>query len=107
MKLVIVILSNKDVSKVLAQTSAQGYFSTKISTSGQFLENGNTTILFGIEEEKIDALFELIEKNITKRIKKQFKVQSTVEGSLLNEPVYVDEYGAVAFVIDVEQFRKL
>lgn len=107
MKLAIVILSNKDVSKVLAATSEQGFFSTRISTSGQFLESGNTTVLFGVEEEKLDKLFEVIESNITKRVEKHIKVHSTVEGSLLKKPVYVDEYGAVVFVIDVEQFRKL
>lgn len=107
MKLAIVILSNKDMPKVLAQTSAEGYFSTKISTSGIFLEEGHTTVLFGVEESKLDALFSIIEKNITKRVVRKTGVESTLEGSLLRKPVDVEEYGAVAFVIDVEEFRKL
>ncbi len=107
MKLAIVIISNKDLPKVLANTSAEGFFSTKISTSGMFLEEGHTTVLFGVEESKVDTLFSIIENNVTKRVVRKTGVESTLEGSLLKKPVDVEEYGAVAFVIDVEQFRKL
>ena len=107
MKLVIVIISNKDLTQVLAATGAEGFFSTKVSTAGQFLEGGHTTILYGVDEEKVDLLFSVLEKNITKRVVRKTGVESTIEGSLLKKPVDVEEYGAVAFVVDVEQFRKL
>ncbi|MCM1114196.1 MAG: cyclic-di-AMP receptor [Clostridium sp.] len=107
MKLVIAIVSNKDLTNVISATSADGFFSTNISTKGQFLESGQTTILFGVEDNKVDTLFEIIENNITKRVLKKAGVESTIEGSLLKKPVDVEEYGAVAFVINVEDFRKL
>ena len=107
MKLVIVIISNKDLTKVLAASSAEGFFYTKISTAGQFLEGGNTTVLFGVDEERVDFLFSVIEKNVTKRVVKKTGIESTLEGSLLKKPVDVEEYGAVAFVLDVDQFKKL
>lgn len=107
MKLVIAILSNNDLNKVLGATSADGFSSTKIATSGQFLQNGQTTVLFGVEEERVEELFGIIENNITKRVLRQKGVESTIEGSLLKKPVDVEEYGAVAFVVDVEDFRKL
>lgn len=107
MKLVIVIISNKDLAKVLAAASAEGFFYTKVSTAGQFLEGGHTTVLFGVNDDRVDLLFDLIEKNITKRVVKKTGIESTIEGSLLKKPVDVEEYGAVAFVIDVEQFKKL
>lgn len=107
MKLVIAIISNNDVSKVLGATSAEGFSSTKIATAGQFLNSGQTTVLFGVSEERVEELFGLIENNVTKRVLRQKGVESTIEGSLLKKPVDVEEYGAVAFVIDVEDFRKL
>lgn len=107
MKLVIVIVSNKDLTKVLSSTVEEGYFSTKISTQGMFLENGQTTILFGVKDEEVENLFEIIENNITKRVVRHIGVESAFEGSLLKKPVDVEEYGAVAFVLDVDQFRKL
>lgn len=107
MKLVIVIVSNKDLTNVLAATGAEGFFSTKVSTAGQFLEGGHTTILYGVDDERVDFLFSVLEKNITKRVVRKTGVESTIEGSLLKKPVDVEEYGAVAFVVDVEQFKKL
>lgn len=107
MKLVIVIISNKDAPKVLAATSTEGYPSTKIATSGQFLESGQTTVLYGVEEDRVEPLFELIKNNVTKRALRKEGVGSTLEGSLLKKPVDVEEFGAVAFIVDVEQFRKL
>ncbi len=107
MKLVIAIVSNKDLVKVLAATSAEGFFSTKISTEGQFLRDGQTTVLFGVKDENVEKLFSIIKDNVTKRIIKKKGVESTVEGSLLKKPVDVEENGAVAFVVNVENFRKL
>lgn len=107
MKLVIVIVSNKDLTNVLSSTVEEGYFSTKISTQGMFLENGQTTVLFGVKDEEVDKLFDIIEKNVTKRVVRHIGVDSTLQGSLLKKPVDVEEYGAVAFVLDVDQFRKL
>ena len=106
MKLVIVIVSNKDLTNVLSSTVEEGYFSTKISTQGMFLENGQTTVLFGVKDEEVEKLFDIVEKNVTKRVVRHIGVDSTLQGSL-KKPVDVEEYGAVAFVIDVDQFRKL
>ncbi len=107
MKLVIAIISNSDVSKVLGATSADGFSSTKIATAGQFLQSGQTTVLFGVDESRVEELFEIIESNVTRRVLREKGVESTIEGSLLKKPVDVEEYGAVAFVVDVEDFRKL
>ena len=107
MKLVIVIMSNNDVVHVLSKTSAEGFISTKVSTQGQFLQNGHTTVLFGVDDNRVEPLFEIIEKNVTKRVIRQTGVESTIEGSLLKQPVDVEEFGAVAFVINVEEFKKL
>ena len=83
MKLVIVIVSNKDLTNVLSSTVEEGYFSTKISTQGMFLENGQTTVLFGVKDEDVEKLFDIIEKNVTKRVVRHIGVDSTLQGSLL------------------------
>lgn len=106
LKLVITIISNKDIEKVLEALSKAGFFATKISTTGQFLEGGNSCIFVGVEQDKIEEVFDVLGKNVTKRIIRQHGVNSTVAGTLLKQPVDVEEYGGVAFVIDVENFRK-
>ena len=105
MKLVMAVISNKDVSKVLDAITKEGFSSSRISTTGQFLADGHTTLFIGTEDHKVDQLFDVLKKHVTKRVVRQVGVASTLEGSL--QPVDVEEYGAVAFVINVDEFRKL
>ncbi|MCC8073022.1 MAG: cyclic-di-AMP receptor [Clostridiales bacterium] len=106
MKLIILIVSNKDLNNIISAVSVEGFFSTRISTAGQFLEGGHSTVLIGVKDDEVENLFSVIQKNVTKRVVRKTGVESTLEGSLLKKPVDVEEYGGVAFVIDVEEFRK-
>ena len=106
MKLVITIVSNNDAEKVLAEIARNGYFATKISTTGQFLVDGNTAILIGCDEEKVEKLYDVIRSSVTKRKIRTAGVTSTITGSLLTQAVDVEENGAVAFTLDVESFNK-
>ncbi len=106
MKLIITIISNKDIEKVLEALSSAGFMATKISTTGQFLEGGHSCIFIGVEDSKTEAVFDVLGKNVTKRVIKQYGVKSTLSGTLLKQPVDVEEYGGVAFVINVDDFRK-
>ncbi len=106
MKLVITIISNKDSEKVLEAVALNGYFATKISTTGQFLVDGHTALLICCEDEKVDRLYEILKSSVTKRKIKTQGVTSTITGSLLNQAVDVEEYGALAFVADIDRFEK-
>ena len=106
MKLIFAIVSNKDVENVFENLTKAGLRGTKISTMGQFLEGGHTSLFIGVEDSKVDEAFEVLKSSVTKRVVKQYGVQSTLTGTLLKQPVDVEEYGGVAFVIDVDEFRK-
>lgn len=107
MKFIISIISNEDAGKVVEALSVRRFYVTKLSTSGQFLRDGNTTLLIGVEEEKVQEVIDTINSSITKRTVTSNGVNSTLEGSLLTKPIQVTKGGAVVFVIDVEQFTKL
>lgn len=106
MKLVITIISNKDIQSLTAKLSENSFSFTRIATSGQFLENGHTTFLIGVADEKVDALFDTIQSGVTKRVIRKKGVENNIEGSLLKKPVDVEEYGAVAFIVNVDEFKK-
>ena len=106
MKLVMTIISNKDSEKVLDAVAKNGYFATKISTTGQFLTDGHTAILMACEDEKVERLYALLKETVTKRKIRTQGVTSTLTGSLLNQAVDVEEYGAVAFTMDINNFEK-
>lgn len=108
MKLVISIVHRDDSSRVLAELSEKGFMSTKLSTTGGFLRAGNTTILTGTDDEKVDAVLAILRENCSKRTE---LVSATAgnfsEQFLTSVPVQVNVGGATVFVIDVEQFIKM
>ncbi|MBR3148634.1 MAG: cyclic-di-AMP receptor [Eubacterium sp.] len=106
MKLVMTIVSNSDTEKVMAAVAKDGYFATKISTTGQFLVDGHTAILIGCEDERVENLYKILKGSVKKRVVKDERVKSTLTGSLLNQEIKVEEYGAVAFTMDIENFQK-
>ena len=100
------IVSNPDTEKVMAAVAKDGYFATKISTTGQFLVDGHTAILIGCEDDRVEKLYKILKGNVTKRVVKSQRVTSTLTGSLLNQEIDVEEGGAVAFTMDIENFQK-
>ncbi len=100
------IISNTDVEKVMTRIVEGGYSATKISTTGQFLKDGHTAVLIVCDEDRVDNLVKIIKANVSKRIVRTPGVMSTVDGSLLNQSVDVEEYGGIAFIINVEDFQK-
>lgn len=107
MKLVMTIVSNSDAPNVLDAIAKEKFFATKISTTGQFLVDGHTAILICTDDGKVQQVYSIIENNVKKRVVKNQNVTSTIDGSLLKEAVNVEEYGAVAFTINVEEFKKI
>ena len=59
MKLVISIISNTDSEKVISAIALAGFSSTKISTQGQFLVDGHTTLLLPVKTKKLTPLLKL------------------------------------------------
>lgn len=106
MKLVMTIISNNDTERVMTAVADNGYFATRISTTGQFLIDGHTAILIACADERVEKLYEVLKNNVTKRTIKSSGVTSTLHGSLLKQAVDVEEGGAVAFTMDIDKFEK-
>ncbi|WP_240375762.1 cyclic-di-AMP receptor [Bacillus piscicola] len=56
MKLMVCIVNNFYTAELESRMESKGYRMTELSSSGGFLKRGNTTFLFGIEDEQIDQL---------------------------------------------------
>lgn len=74
-----------------------------------FLRSGNMTLITGVEEEKVDEVISIIEKQSKSR--KELVTPSMpnngVTGLLLSYPIEVTFGGATIFVLDVERFEKV
>ena len=55
-KLVLAIINNDDSAIATSALNAEGFFVTRLSTTGGFLTVGNTTLLIGTEDGKVPYL---------------------------------------------------
>ncbi|HHT9146912.1 MAG: cyclic-di-AMP receptor [Clostridiales bacterium] len=109
MKLVFAIVHDEDGYRVTDELNNIGFTATKLCSTGGFLKAGNTTLLVGIEEEKLNEVLAII-KNKSKS-RKQAVNASTGSGGLrgmfIPYPVEVVVGGATVFVLDVARFEKV
>jgi uncharacterized protein YaaQ len=108
MKLFFAIVQSDDAGKLTGTLREHNYPFTLISTTGGFLREGNSTILIGVDVNKLDDVFALIRANCTTRTQFVNPMPPVMEpGELyLAQPVEVQVGGATVFVVDVERFEK-
>jgi uncharacterized protein YaaQ len=109
MKLVYAIVNDEDGRKVTEELNKNGFSVTKMCSSGGFLRAGNTTLLVGVEKEKVDEVIGIVE-NKSKSRKQPINSSMMPNGMgsmFVPYPVEVIVGGATVFVIDVERFEKV
>ena len=108
MKLILAIIHDEDAHKLTTALNKNGIQVTKLASTGGFLRVGNTTMIIGVEDEKVDQALKIIQEKC--QTKKQMTIAnqpytSSPEG-YVPYPIEVTSGGATVFVIDVEQFVK-
>lgn len=110
MKLIIAIVHDDDAPTLTEALNRQGYGVTKMCSSGGFLRSGNTTLLCGVEEDRLEGALELIKSKSSGR--KQyvdpavFSPTAGAQGATPAIPIEVTMGGATVFVVDVDRFCK-
>ena len=75
MRLIIAIVQNEFSPKLIKSLTAKNYRTTKLSSTGGFLKSGNTTLLIGVETEKVDEVIEIIKEECKGKKVKNVKRQ--------------------------------
>lgn len=106
MKLIVSIVHSDDADGLIGALQEKGYPSTKISSTGGFLREGNTTILIGTEDRNVPDVLSIIKDNSHSRTQfvTSLPLLSEPEEPYLSNPIKVQIRGAVTFVLNVEQF---
>jgi uncharacterized protein YaaQ len=108
MKLVFAIVHDEDELEVMRSLNEEGFGVTKLCSSGGFLRAGNTTLLVGVQKDKVDRVIEII-KAKSKSRKKLINSASTpvVNTAIMpGYPIEIKVGGATIFVVDVERYEK-
>ena len=110
MKLIIAIVNDEDSLDLIDALTEEHFRVTKLATTGGFVKSGNTTVMIGIEGEKIQSVIDII-KDVCKQRKEMMFTPTTLGG---NENAYMQQYpvqvnvgGATVFVLDVDQFVRI
>lgn len=107
MKMITAIVNKEDSSAVCNALTKSGFSVTKLSTTGGFLMAGNTTLLIGTDDEKVDACIEVIASCSRQRKEVVPSTASYGIGVTAAYPLEVTVGGATLFVTNVERFEKL
>ncbi len=107
MKLILAIVSNDDASSVSSALTKDNFQITRLATTGGFLRAGNTTVIIGTEDDRVDRCIEIIGMESKRRTEIVPSTASYDIGRYASFPVEVQIGGATIFVLDVEQFVKL
>lgn len=88
MKLMIVILGDEVAEEALRDLIEREFRVTRVASTGGFLRRGNTTLLIGTRDDRVDDALEIIRR-----------VRAVQAGE--------DQSRATVFVLDVEHFEQL
>lgn len=108
MKMIVAIIQDRDCANLLKHLTEAGYRSTKLASSGGFLRTGNTTVLVGVAEERVDHVLEIVHRNCKSR-EETMPARSPAAATgaaYMPFPVQVSVGGATIFVMDVDRFEK-
>ena len=109
MKLIVAIVQDEDAGRLVSALMDKGFGVTKLATTGGFLRAGNTTLISGVEDDKLQDALGVIE-NICKS-REQITASTTPMGGAggvyVPYPIRVTVGGATVFVLEVSQFLKV
>jgi len=108
MKMIIAVINNDDSARASAALTREGFFVTKLSTTGGYLMVGNATFMIGVDDDKVDKVIEVLSKHCSSRKQKKPSTLSFGRG-LRNDSVgeEINVGGAVVFVLSVNQIEHL
>ena len=103
MKLVYAIVRNDNEDDVVSLLNQNHYSVTRLSTTGGFLKKGNTTLMIGVEDEKVEQECGQHQK-LTVNMP---YISGTAMVNYATMPMTVEVGGATIFVINVDHYEKI
>jgi len=108
MKMILAIINQDDANVVVNALMKEGYSITKLSTTGGILRAGNTTILIGVDDEKVSKVMNIIHAKSHSRRQVIPTGNEVIGGPVApSMPMEVTVGGATVFVLNVDQFHRL
>lgn len=107
MKLIIAIVNNDDAHFVHTGLTSGGFHITKVSSTGGFLMNGNSTFLLGTEDADVDKALEIIRTHSKRRVQNvPMAIPGVMNTSYDTSSTKISVGGATVFIMNIEQYLR-
>jgi uncharacterized protein YaaQ len=108
-KLIVAVVHNEDAGALVDALLEAEHRATRLQSSGGFLKQSNATIVVGAEDDKVDAILEIVRENCTSRTQVVNPMPPIMEPGefFMPYPLEVEVGGATVFVLPVERFERL
>ena len=102
--LILAIIQEADYDMVVSALTEHSFYVTQLSSTGGFLRKRNVTIMIGVEEERLEAVLEILKQYTGWRSQRTYT--PTMPGGI---PVPVDIHtgGATVFILSMDRLEKL
>lgn len=107
MKLVITVVQDRDCNRLIEELNENRFGVTKLSSTGGFLKSGNTTLMIGVKDDRVDELMDIIKKICKPRKQIVTPFPGGPGETYVPYPIEVTVGGATVFIMDVARFEKI
>lgn len=107
MKLLLIITSSEDADKLSKALIKDKFIVTKLATTGGLLLNGNTTLLVGTEDHRVNDVVAIVNEQCKSRKQPVPREVTDQYNMLASLPLDVQVGGATIFVLDVAKHYKI
>ena len=103
MKMILAIVNADDAARVTAALIENGHRVTRIATEGGWLRRQNSTLLLGVDDDKVNDVIRVLKETARQRTTEILTSNESVGALKFN----VDSGGVTVFVLQIEQMASL
>lgn len=102
-KLVLAVIQESDYEMVASCLTEHAFYVTQLSSTGGFLRKKNTTVMIGVEEDRLQDVLDIVKQYAGRRIQRTYT--PTTPGGI-PMPVDMQAGGAAVFVLSLDSLQK-
>ena len=108
-KLVLAVLQGSDSDNTIRNLNERGFMVTVLSSTGGFLKKKSTTVMIGVEEDRLEEALDVLQKYAGHRKETVYQSVTMPHGEMSAVPPVPMEVmagGAAVFIVSLDDIRK-
>jgi uncharacterized protein YaaQ len=106
---VLAVVQEKDGGRLIEALNGAQYQATMLASTGGFLREGNSTVMIGVQDGKVNEVLSIVQEVCHRREQLVSPMPPVVEpvDSYVTYPVKVEVGGAIVFVLPIDRMEKI